>query len=658
MIIDYNSTDDVIKLYHHFKNSKLRPFCIEKALMSIQVYKYNLLTPESLKYVETSMDIVNTLYETQSTNDMTQTNVCEKICLLKWVDNSCYADVVLVSLLLFSDKFIERELIDKNVSSLKNDLSCKNKDVKTKIQQSLIEMYKYFKTNGVCGGNVTFNNLRDELINCVTNDEDYNTFHNKEENDSRYFLNYILEMFEINKATHNTTTYVNGYMEVETQFNKPLVWNITSEELTIRKNNNYTNIGLFLIKSTDDNITFLEESPYTMFTLERKDNKNKWINAKILPTESLVLLNGQILSLSSIIVWKDNHYTSYVKCNNSWYYYDSQDNDSKLKMIGTYEEMILNTPENLPNVLTASVIVFYNEILKKGPLYNQTDNMIQEQEIKECEENIKKLKIQLEQNKYTIAKLQNKTDNATKENTVLLKKIKLKDDSISGYKKRIESKTLELNESMVKNKDLQMKYDYLTEYNTRISDEIEKHIDHIVELKLQLDENKDTINELKSQTINANKDIKELNDRIDQLNIRKIQTHKRINSLKTDILNGKTTIIQLGKEIEQIKNDNSIEKLSGDDMKQDMLEIENAYILIENTYKQIAEEKQHYQNKIEELQQKNNQMAEEKQHYQNKIKELQQKNKNISKYKNVANRVNQSNILPNRTRSTNNTDKI
>ena len=324
MSIHYKTSQDIIQLYKQFNNSEYQETLLNYSMKSLQIYKYQLFDPSALRYVETSMDAINSLYKHDNTDEVSVESDCGNICLLQWIDNSCYADVVLASLLVFCKDFMLDEIINKDVKTT-HSLPCQedgNYEAKLNIQHILKQIYDSFQTRKpTCTQNISFNTLREYLLRCPTSNKDYESLASTKANDSRYFVNYILELFEVNKANYKILSNVNNETVIETTTNNPITWEITSRQLAEYENHDYRNIGLFLIDKSNEVITILENSPYIIFTLNR-NHGGGWLNTNILPTESLVLLNGRILQLTSIIVWLEEHYTSYIKCNNNWYYYD------------------------------------------------------------------------------------------------------------------------------------------------------------------------------------------------------------------------------------------------------------------------------------------------------------------------------------------------
>ena len=82
---------------------------------------------------------------------------------------------------------------------------------------------------------------------------------------------------------------------------------------------------------------------------------------RIVPNESIILQSNRELYLHSIIVHKSTHYTCYIKCDNSWFYYNDVGNT--FEYIGSYKDMIENkkTSDKIrPDACTMSTLCFYS----------------------------------------------------------------------------------------------------------------------------------------------------------------------------------------------------------------------------------------------------------------------------------------------------------
>ena len=90
---------------------------------------------------------------------------------------------------------------------------------------------------------------------------------------------------------------------------------------------------------------FIKDSEYLIFKIERLGENDIRKYDRIVPSEFIILQSNRKLYLHSIIVHKRNHYTCYIKCNESWFYYN--DVNDLIEYIGTYKDMIEN--KELPN---------------------------------------------------------------------------------------------------------------------------------------------------------------------------------------------------------------------------------------------------------------------------------------------------------------------
>jgi hypothetical protein len=141
---------------------------------------------------------------------------------LEWVGNSCYMDSVLLSILAPKSLFIEKNILNKNIDSLKQPLRfiCFNElpleiDLKNRkqIQFELQEIKNSIYTNKIKNSTP----LRIAISKCQAQQE----FHKHGTQDAGEFLVYLFDLFQIDTATLIRYTYVkNDEHEIPTLIRK------------------------------------------------------------------------------------------------------------------------------------------------------------------------------------------------------------------------------------------------------------------------------------------------------------------------------------------------------------------------------------------------------------------------------------------------------
>lgn len=134
----------------------------------------------------------------------------KKIYGLEWTGSSCYLDSVLVSLFAPSSDFIDKNMLLKDIDSLKNKnlrFLCYNtlpidKDLKQrqKIQDELKKIKDSMYSNEI----ENCSSLREAISTCRAQQE----FHGKGTQDAGEFLVYLFDLFEIDTATLIRYTFV------------------------------------------------------------------------------------------------------------------------------------------------------------------------------------------------------------------------------------------------------------------------------------------------------------------------------------------------------------------------------------------------------------------------------------------------------------------
>lgn len=302
---------------------------------------------------------------------------------LRNIKSSCYLDSVLLALFVTPNDFISNVILNSELQPI-SKIICRNKNIvdntpeidllnRQKIQKQLRLIAdsiqnKNKKTVKYC------TNLRKVFKDCP-NPENY---HLGGEKDAGEFLTYILSIFDINSAKKEIITY--GTNDLQTNSNLTLVSKIIDDRSSIinfidsfkleenKKNINYINDFLsqinhsgvlenYLFKRTIQ-ITTLISTPYLIFNFQRINHiTNKFMKTKIIPTQTLTIQDGSRFQLSAIVVWLQNHYTTFFKCNENWYYHNDLFNS--IKNIGNFQKLL---EQKNPSPITNGILYFYTYI--------------------------------------------------------------------------------------------------------------------------------------------------------------------------------------------------------------------------------------------------------------------------------------------------------
>jgi hypothetical protein len=216
---------------------------------------------------------------------------------LEYNMNSCYQDSILMSLFCVQNKFVKNEILKKE--KLKPNVE--------KVRDELVAIYKTINRKTCCQVK-TCDKLRKALSKCVI--EGMENFHSTEMQDAGEFLQYIFALFNVKTS--------------------PII----------------------LVPSYENDITLKcnKNRHFAVFYVQRLlSHRKRQFNSITIPEYI-----GK-LTIYSIIVHKDNHYTCYLKNNDMWYYYN--DLVSEITFVGDFKN-VLNC-SIFPNVQTEGVLYFY-----------------------------------------------------------------------------------------------------------------------------------------------------------------------------------------------------------------------------------------------------------------------------------------------------------
>lgn len=362
----YCNTGDISKL--RLVPSPIKELLLETAPYALQKYKNN-----KGPYWNRAAEILDILSEPKTHGEN-----CENIRGLEWIGNSCYLDSSLVSLFAVPTTFVDDIIINANLVPRIRPLLCtingsSQVDLENRqaVQEQLRIIVRHIRGRG---NNIKYcTNLRETLRNCP-NIENY---YDDRMKDAGEFLTYILEMFDTDIAVKETITYYTNNVtdvmpsvqdlvksdNINIDRNAYIIQFVDSFTLSTYSNNKDYNIRQFLNYITDSgefdeeykpyykglkynrriSVTRLISTPYLIFRFQRLHPiTRKTLQTRIIPSQTLTLDIDARFMLSAITVYYRAHYTCYFRCGNDWYFYN--DIHSKIKMVGTYQNMLTSSP--------------------------------------------------------------------------------------------------------------------------------------------------------------------------------------------------------------------------------------------------------------------------------------------------------------------------
>lgn len=358
-----------------------------------QVPKVLKLYPENTNiYHKRALDILEIFYKPPPIGEETY---CKKLFGLINVGESCYLDSVLFALFAIPNEFVDSNILYSDLKVNKNkfymctksfEISSKQGEIdmnnRKKVQNSLREIAESIRGSK----KVEYcTDLRLVLKRCPSVDNFYETGMK----DPAEFLIYLLRMFDVDKVVKEEIVYYTNYkgniynldidetnpelkvMKRSIKKDESIIQYIDKTYLNNLNKNEVYYISKFLttIDAEIENLIYTKKiyySPYIVFYCERISfdilEYNRMIlsgdvdleklsiklnKIKIIPSKTITIESGDRFQLSSIVVWKDYHYTCYFKCGHTWYYYNDLNNN--IKTIGTYQQMLRSNASPVSN---------------------------------------------------------------------------------------------------------------------------------------------------------------------------------------------------------------------------------------------------------------------------------------------------------------------
>lgn len=366
----------------------------KKLLLKVAPISYSVHRFSKDIYTDRSLNVMDILSPVEPLNF-----TCEDFEPLDWIGSSCYADSALMALFAVPNEFITNNMLNatlKPFPSGRHKYICTKKmpigqkaspeiDLanRQKVQASLVDIAESIRRTGKVA-NCT--SLRKILEACPHPEK----FHKTGDRDSGEYLSYLISMFPETEVATVTTTISKSkdagktWNTVSSAINKhgSIIWNVSPYTLKEISDNTYYTTGA-LLESLDVEDTSTEEgeeltetndtfttSPYLIIHAQRadpelsEDDEGFFIDKKILPTEHITFFDGSRVALSAIVMWKQAHYTAYIRCRSEYYYYD--DGVGKVEDPISYMDMLMyddrSTHDDIngrPLVQTNGTLYFY-----------------------------------------------------------------------------------------------------------------------------------------------------------------------------------------------------------------------------------------------------------------------------------------------------------
>ncbi len=278
---------------------------------------------------------------------------------LKWDNNSCYIDSLLVALFHCKSTFIEKNLLNAPINNYDNSIL---NELGEKIRNELINIYKSVSFGK---NDVAYCSLLRKLL------DDYYTLLHKIKPKikiigsrdnwtiSQLDVFDLLEFFTIIFNIKNTTKIIDANNPpFYTNFSNiiPIDFLLSNHILNISdiypsydSNYNLSQGNVYIDSNGNKHTTYIKKTeiikaPFLMIRIPRNIGRMK-LSTNIIPAPYLKLKeNTQRLNLSSIIIHygsnKGGHYISLIKHNNKWYEYN--DLGTKLIKVGDLSDIINN----------------------------------------------------------------------------------------------------------------------------------------------------------------------------------------------------------------------------------------------------------------------------------------------------------------------------
>jgi hypothetical protein len=308
------------------------------------------------KAVKSDKNLADKLFSLNIPYKLIELRYKKDILGLSNYNNSCYADSILVPLLLSENKTVEKFLFDNNdndkqfLKDIKNEFKIIRKNLLNNLEYNLKNLKEIF------------NEYSSEL-------KPFQSFQSSQMNDPSEFLYFIFKIFnfektiEIHKKITEYNMHENTYVENYTNVFEDCI--ILLDLIQGAKNlNDLLSYPLIDDLSDDEN----RKVPYThrytykniisgdfiVFHIKRLKDRYAFDNTEIIFPEVLKLNQDKLqLNLYAIITYENRHYTAYINIDKCWYFYN--DLVEGFKFIGLFE----NIDNYSPGCFTNGLLYLY-----------------------------------------------------------------------------------------------------------------------------------------------------------------------------------------------------------------------------------------------------------------------------------------------------------
>ncbi len=318
--------------------------------------------------------------------------ICTKFKGLNYTGNSCYQDSVLLPLLAMPNRIIREQILEKNLSKIvykdKKWISCgKNLEQDILIRQSIQkELQRITASMRNMEDNQTCSNLRKLFEKCPGSE----AFHRKGMQDAGEFLLYLFNIFQTEVMLKHRVTYVTNDLESndnlvktfeETQVSSPVL-SVSAHILQRYNREHPPSLRTFLSEQDDSvlsdrnlykdfetgmtyrrriEIIDVISTPYLVFNLQRliqRHSRQEIRNNLPIHINETIVIGSKTLKLHAIVVHTGLHYTCYIKCVGSWFWYDDSPSKTShiIKHIGDFQKMLTSEP----NPAEKGILYFYS----------------------------------------------------------------------------------------------------------------------------------------------------------------------------------------------------------------------------------------------------------------------------------------------------------
>lgn len=330
-----------------------------------------------------------TVEERDSDDEAPIGNVCATFRGLEYTGNSCYQDSTLLALFAIQNRFIDTNMLFKNLFNVKNIGVCSS-DVRTDImyRQEIQKELNRIAISMRGGPQIrTCSGLRKLISRCPGPEE----FHKTNTQDAGEFLLYLFNVFniedviqerislitndvknripvealEVYRTVYETSPIISVHSFELQQYDKlelnKLVDHVDDTMLSAENMYFYKKTGEYFQRRIE--INRIVSANYLIFKIERVssiDNTGRRQKRSYTPVicPQTIQIGQRILHLHAIVVHQNVHYTCNIRCGTIWYYYNDIVKGQNIIPIGSYKRMLLHNPG--PDPVRYGTLYFYS----------------------------------------------------------------------------------------------------------------------------------------------------------------------------------------------------------------------------------------------------------------------------------------------------------